>query len=129
MAKMVPWVVFPKNIYQGKNIGRGILAFIQATNRPKMLGSMTLRERYVGEHLKETLLRVSQVVLANAGDIREAALIPGSGRAPGGGHANSLQYSYLENPMNRGAWWAVVHRVAKSWTQLKQLDMHASRGF
>ena len=65
---------------------------------------MTLRKRYLGEPLKETLLRVSQVVLANAGDIREAALIPGSGRGLGGGYANSLQYSYLENPMNRGAW-------------------------
>ena len=64
---------------------------------------MTLRKRYLGEPLKETLLRVSQVVLANEGDIKEAALIPGSGRAPGGGHGNSLQDSYLENPMNRGA--------------------------
>ena len=48
-------------------------------------------------------------------------LIPGSERAPGGGHGNPLQYSYLENPMDRGAWLATVHRVSKSWTQLKQL--------
>ena len=41
---------------------------------------------------------------ANAGDIRDLSLIPGSGRAPGGGHENPLQYSYLENPMDRGAW-------------------------
>ena len=44
--------------------------------------------------------------------------IPGSGR-PGGRHGNPLQYSCLENPMDRGTWWAAVHRVAKSWTQLK----------
>ena len=44
-------------------------------------------------------------------------LIPGSGRSPGGGHCYPLQYSCLENPMDRGAWWAVVHGVAKSWTQ------------
>ena len=53
---------------------------------------------------------------ANAGDIREAGLIPGLGRSPGGGHGNPLQYSCLENPMNRGAWWAAVHWVTQSWT-------------
>ena len=44
--------------------------------------------------------------------------IPGSGRSPGGGHGNPLQYSCLENPMDRGAWRATVHGVAKSWTRL-----------
>ena len=43
--------------------------------------------------------------------------ISGSGRSPGGGNGNPLQYSCLENPMDRGAWWATVHGVAKSWTQ------------
>ena len=43
----------------------------------------------------------------------------------GGGDGNPLQYSCLENPMDRGAWWATVHRVEKSQTQLKQLSMHA----
>ena len=50
---------------------------------------------------------------ANAGDV---GLIPGSGRSPGGGNGNLLQYSCLENPMDRGAWWATVHGVTKSWT-------------
>ena len=45
---------------------------------------------------------------ANAGDIRNASLIPGSRRSPGGGHRNSLKYSCLENPMDTGAWWAMV---------------------
>ena len=54
---------------------------------------------------------------ANVGDMRDnVGLIPGSGRAPGGGHGNPLQYLCLENPMNRGAWWATVHGVAKSGT-------------
>ena len=44
--------------------------------------------------------------------------IPGLGRSPGGGHGNPLQYSCLENPMDRGAWWPIVHGVTKSWTQL-----------
>ena len=60
-------------------------------------------------------------LLANAGDTRDMGLIPGSGRSPGEGHGNPLQYSCLENPMNRGAWQATVHRVAKSQTQLKRL--------
>ena len=61
----------------------------------------------------------SQVVLvvknlpANAGDIRDVGLTPGSGRSPGGGHGNPLQYSCLENRMDRGAWRATVHGVAE----------------
>ena len=45
---------------------------------------------------------------------------------PGGEHGNPLQYFCLENPMDRGAWWAAVHRVTKNWTQLKRLSMHAN---
>ena len=48
------------------------------------------------------------------------------GRSPGGGHGNPLHYSCLENPMDRGSWWTAVHGVAKSWTRLKRLSMHAS---
>jgi len=44
--------------------------------------------------------------------------IPGLGRSPGGGHGNPLQYSCLENPMDRGAWWAAVHVVTTNWTRL-----------
>ena len=51
---------------------------------------------------------------ANAEDIRNTGSIPGSGRSPGGGHGSPLQYSCLENPMNRGAWLATVHGVAES---------------
>ena len=56
---------------------------------------------------------------ASAGDIRDAGSIPGSGRSPRGGHGNPLQYSCLQNPMDRGAWWDAVQGVAKSWTRLK----------
>ena len=58
-------------------------------------------------------------LLANSGDVRDKGLIPGSGRSPGGGHDNPLQHSCLENPKDRGAWWAIVQRVSKSRTQLK----------
>ena len=52
----------------------------------------------------------------SAGAAGDAGSIPGSGRSPGGGYGNPLQYSCLENPMDRGAWQATVHRVAKSQT-------------
>ena len=59
---------------------------------------------------------------ANSGD---ASLIPGSGRSSGEGNGTPLQYSCLENPMDRGAWWAIVHGVSQSWIRLKQLHTHA----
>ena len=65
---------------------------------------------------------------ANAGDIRDTGLIPGLGRSPGKGNGNPLQYSCQENPMDRGAWWATVHGVAKSWTSLKRLNTHTHIG-
>ena len=80
-------------------------------------------------------MRVSQVALvvknppANAGDIRDTSSIPGLGRSPGGGHGNPFQYSCLENPMEKGAWWASVHRVAKSQALLKWLSMHTCRTY
>ena len=55
---------------------------------------------------------------ANVGDVRDAGSTPGSGRPPEGGHDNPLQYSCLENPMDRGTWQATVYRVAKSQTPL-----------
>ena len=59
---------------------------------------------------------------AKAGDVRDVGSVPGLERSPGGGHRNPLQYSCLANPMDRGAWWATVHEVTKSWTQQKQLS-------
>ena len=53
---------------------------------------------------------------ANAGHIKDTGSNPGWGRSPGGGYGNPLQYSCLDNPMDRGAWWATVHRVTKNWT-------------
>ena len=60
----------------------------------------------------------------NAGTAGDVGSIPGSGRSPGGGHGYPLQYSCLENSMDRGAWWATVHGVAKTQTRLKQLSTH-----
>ena len=60
---------------------------------------------------------------ANAGDVRNIGLIPGSGRYPGEGNGNLLQYSCVENPMDGGALWATIHGVAKSRTQLNRLSL------
>ena len=71
---------------------------------------------------KQILTQVALVVKnlsANAGYVRDVGSIPGLGRSPGEGNGNSLWYSCLENPMVIGAWWATVHGVTKSWTQLK----------
>ena len=63
---------------------------------------------------------------ADAGDIRDSRLIPGSGKSPGEGNGNPLQYSCLDNPMDKGTWWAIVHKVAKELdtTKLQQIDFN-----
>ena len=91
-------------------------------------GPWGCKESDMAEWLNWKLILASQVMLVvknpstNAGDTRDAGSIPGSGRAPGGGHRNPLQYSCLENPMDRSAWWAIAYRVAKSRTRLKQFS-------
>ena len=67
---------------------------------------------------------VAQMVKESACNAGDLGSIPGSGRSPGEGNDNSLEYSYLENPMDRGAWQAIVHGVTKSQTQLSDLHFH-----
>ena len=84
---------------------------------------------FLQHHIWMTPAPVALVVRnlpANSGDLRDACSIPGSGRSPGGGHGNSLQYSCLENPMHRGAWWATVLRCTKNQIHLKQLSAQAA---
>ena len=61
---------------------------------------------------------------ANSGGIRDVSSISGLGTFPGGGYGHLFYYSYLENPMDRGVWWATVQGVAKSQTGLKQHSIH-----
>ena len=61
---------------------------------------------------------------ASAYNVGDPGLIPGSGRSSGEGNGNPLQYSFLENPKDGGAWWATVHRVAKSQTRLSDLTFN-----
>ena len=58
---------------------------------------------------------------ASAGDMRDSGSVPGWGRFPGGGHSNPFQYSCMENPMDKGAWQAMVHRVTESWNDWSDL--------
>ena len=75
----------------------------------------TLHEPHFRYEARQVVLVVKNLP-AKAGD---TGSIPGSGRSPGGGHGNPLQYSSLENPMDRGAWWATVHGVAQIQRELK----------
>ena len=83
----------------------------------------------------ETRVWVSQVALveknppAKAEDIRDESSSPGSGWSPGGGHGNALQYYFLENPMDRGAWQAAVHRVTQRRTWLKWISTVQTRAY
>ena len=67
-------------------------------------------------HMASQVALAVKKLPANAGDVRNVGLIPGSGRFSGGGHGKPLQYSYLERPMEREDWQAIIHRVAKSCT-------------
>ena len=82
--------------------------------------SRTFSSVFVRLYSKQRVFQVALVVKnlppGQCRDLRKAGSIPGSGRSPEGGHGNPLQYSCLENPMDRGAWWARVHRVTESDT-------------
>ena len=80
----------------------------------------------MGVRLAFQVALVAKNLPVNAGDMRDVVSVPGSGRCPGEGNDNPLQYSCLELPTDRGAWWAVVHGVAKSQRRLKRLSRRAA---
>ena len=104
-----------QNSCQENSMDRGawwttVHGVIRSQTRLKRLSSSSSR-CFPGDSVVKNLL-------SSAGDLREVCLIPGSGRSPERVNGNSLQYSCLENSMDRGAWWTTVHGVAKSQTQL-----------
>ena len=114
---------------------RSVLAYIRekttqppSTASPKMTPSRIYFDLALRQKLQGNFSGASQMALvvknlpAKAGDTGASRSVPGSGRSPGVRNDNPLQYSCLGNPLDRGAWWATVHRVAKSQTQLKQLS-------
>ena len=80
-------------------------------------------------HLASQVVLVLKNLPTNARDTGDMGSIPESGRPSGEGHGNPLQYSCLVNPVDRGAWWSMVHMVAKSRTLLKLLSTHSSVQF
>ena len=109
----------------GQNTGVGSLSLLQGIFPTQASNPGLPHYRQILSQLSHKEAQVVLVVknpLASAGEAREVDLIPESGRSSGERHANPLQYSYLENPTDRGAWRATVHRVTKSQTQLKLLS-------
>ena len=91
----------------------GMKPALQVDSLPSEPSGKPLNEsRTINQQLTQ-MAPVVKNLPTNAEDIRDAGLTPGLGRSPGGEHGNSLQYSFLENPMDRGAWWAIVHRVQR----------------
>ena len=95
--------------------------------RLQSVGSPRVRHNRLTDTTQHTHIRLPQGFKGKKPSYNtgETDSLPGSGWSPAGGHGNPLQYSCLENPMDRGAWWATVHRVTKSQTRLKRLSMHA----
>ena len=115
--------IFKRN--KGTHLYRGLAFPSQGGNLPSLGPALWFccPSLCTALHIRECWTsRVALVVKnppANAGDVRDTGSIPGSGRSPGGGHGNPLQYSCLDSAMDRGAWRAMVHGVTKSQTQLK----------
>ena len=91
--------------------------FVKLTIYPLLMGKETKGQGFPG-------VSAGRNLPANAGD---AGSIPGLGRSPGEGNGNPLQYSSLENPMDRGDWQAMVHRVKKRQTQLRGFSTHTQK--
>ena len=134
-ARVLEWVTIsfsressrPRDRTQVSPIDRQTLYCLSHQGSPTQRRVKTqvrsLASRALGSGASQVVLVVKNLP-ANAGDIRGAGSISGSGRSLGGGHGSPLQYSCLENPMDRGAWQATVHGVTQSWTRLKRLSTH-----
>ena len=115
----------PREIVKGKEAWHAAVHAI--TKGQTWLSDWTTANHVWAYKYVFTTIVASQVVLVakyppdNVGDVRDVGSIPGSGRSPGAGHGNPLQYSCLQNPVNRGAWQATVHRsqrVGHDWRAL-----------
>ena len=120
--RILEWVAVP--FFRGSSQPRSLA--LQVDSLPaEPPGRPKLEEEYPNWQAIQVALVVKKLP-ANARDVRDASLIPRWGKWPGGEHGKQLQYSCLENPMDRGDLWATVHEVTKSWTQLKRLSTYAS---
>ena len=121
-ARILEWVAVP---FSRRSSQPRSLA-LQVDSLPaELLGRPKLEEGYPDWQAIPVALVVKKLP-ANARDVGDTSLTPGWGKCPGGEHGRPLQYSCLENPMDRGDLWATVHEVTKRWTQLKRLSAYAS---
>ena len=121
-ARILEWVAFP--FFRGSSQPRSLALQVDSLSaelpwRPK------LEEGYPNWQAIQVVLVVKKLPV-NARDVRDPSLIPRMGKWPRGEHGKPLQYSCLENPMDRGDLWATVHEVTNSWIQLKRLSTYAS---
>ena len=142
--KIINWLIFPEFLLQYSHsfilkLGDFFLfsleilfsklpcwkVFIKSLSKSNQQKKKANIYKHVCQQRASQLVPAVKNLPANAGNLRVAGSIPGSGRCPGEEHSNPLQHSYLENPMDRGAWWATVHRVTKSRIQPKWLNTHA----
>ena len=128
-----PLAQFPRGMYHLPRPGiepvsptmAGRFFITEPPGKPNKQTTVLLKYLYTFYWATQAALVVKKNLPANAGNVRDPGSIPGLGRPPGGGHGNPLQFSCLENPMDRGVWWATGHRITKSWTGLKQFSMYA----
>ena len=120
-ARTVEWVAMLSSTGSSQPRDRSQVSRIAG----KFLTVWATRETLIYIHGASQVTLVVKNLCSNRGDLRDSGSLSGLGRSPGGRNGNSLQYSCLENLMNRRAWWATVHRVSKSCTWQKWLSMHA----
>ena len=121
-ARILEWVAVP--FFRGSSQPRSLA--LQVDSLPAELPwRPKLKEGYPNWQAIQVVLVVKKLPV-NARDVRDPSLIPRRGKWPSGEHGKPLQYSCLENPMDRGDLWATVHEVTNSWIQLKRLSTYAS---
>ena len=118
---LYPWLIAPSSSSKPSTAGGGLLM-----SRHSDSSSSAFRDLCGDPGLPRWLQR-QKTCLPVQEDVRDMGSIPGWGRSPGGGHGNPLQYSCLENAIDRGSWQGTIHRVAKSQIRLKQFSMHTCK--
>ena len=106
-----------------KKVNNGVFFFVVSVFLCSIFALITIYIWPIYIYASRVVLVVKNLP-ASSGDIRDVGSFPGLERSPEGGHGNPLQYSCLENPMNRGVWQATVHGIAESQTQLKRLSVY-----
>ena len=121
---LIQQIFFEYILYRGQCVRTGDV-MVKEKRNGYFCGNCILVERHRGFPGGISGNLLPKNLPASVRDLRDTtSLIPGWGRSPGGEHGNPLKYSCLENPIDRGVWWATVHRITQKWTWLKWLSTH-----